>query len=388
MRIKQILTAIFLLLGFSNIDCKDWKDTKYINVVHNIKVNNSLNYNHLFLDSIIKDMHLIPLKCNGQVTLKEIDKIIVYESKFYILDRFQGQGVFVFDSAGNFLLRVGSIGKMKGQYMYPLDILIDSSKKELMILNSDFGAINVYDVNTGNFRYSLNNPNSASRFSKITGGEWWLSGGDSKFNLTLTSSKLSKEIEFLPKKNGMPKMAYESFLHIGDSLNLFVCNYTDTVYRFIGNKVYPYVWLNFGDSGVTYEQAKSIKKFEDITKKFPEKKIFYRYYFQNNTHIYFTYIKDRKLNGVIYDINKKTSIAFPCESVTDNSLFNNNFPVIVSTDNNGNFIAISDSYLLNIALKEGKKSTELLSNKRILDTLKINDIANCSNPVLFIFKFK
>jgi hypothetical protein len=74
-----------------------------------------------------------------------MNKIIVFEDKFFILDRTEVRKVLVFQSNGKFSHTIGLVGQGPGEYTNIEDFTIDKEKRRLIILCYP-SIVNIYDL--------------------------------------------------------------------------------------------------------------------------------------------------------------------------------------------------------------------------------------------------
>lgn len=386
----RVYLAIALISLFTGCTWQQESGKANNKIVDVIDLKNAQNYISLDLKEIIKDVQGIPLQSGSGILIKEIDKIIEYKNKFFVLDRFQSQGVFAFKNNGEFIYKINTIGKEPGSIMYPLDIIIDSAQENLIVLDNDNRRINFYDANTGKFKHSVRNKMPATRFKQIKSGGWWFTGGNSPSNITLVDDNFNRLMNFMNKEPGRPKTVYQSFLSVGDTLDMFIRNYCDTIFRIDGDKIFAYRKIKFNQEDST-TFIDTTYNYADIIKAFPNRKFLYKYYFENNAHIFFTYIEKSNLTGVVYNKKNKKIISFPVENCNTNALFLNAFPVIVSVGNDGNFIAVGDGdNFANISKDPSSGSLfGLFNNKNsLLLNIKKDSPVFRHNPVLIKFNFQ
>jgi hypothetical protein len=94
----------------------------------NINENSVLKYSDIF-DSI----RFIRLETQDSSLVGRIKKIIAIEDKFVVLDASIAKMVFVFDSNGKFLNRIGAIGGGTEEYDCPDDISYDKYNDEILV---------------------------------------------------------------------------------------------------------------------------------------------------------------------------------------------------------------------------------------------------------------
>ena len=110
--------------------------------------NNSINLDELqnvsildFIDSI----NVVQLETNDQCLISTINKVIIFNDCFYVLDIRQ-QSVFCFNSSGKFLFKIFQKGQGPEEYVYLNDLNIDPYNDVLLLLEP-FGNLLSYDLN-------------------------------------------------------------------------------------------------------------------------------------------------------------------------------------------------------------------------------------------------
>ena len=106
---------------------------------------------------IFESIRPIMLQVTPQSLIGDIDKIETLESgELIVLDKRKAKGVYVFDSNGKFIRRIGLVGRGPQEYISPSDFTIDHARKQIYILDADMQKIVKFDLSTGkglaNFR--------------------------------------------------------------------------------------------------------------------------------------------------------------------------------------------------------------------------------------------
>ena len=124
-------------------------------------------------DAAIADVAYVPLETNEQSLIGNISKIICQGNKFYVLDKFQAQGVFVFSKEGKFLSAIKKPGQGPGEYIELADMDVD-------------GEGNVYVFDNARTNLICYRQGKADDFEAIPVGEHFMEFcclGDEKFLL-------------------------------------------------------------------------------------------------------------------------------------------------------------------------------------------------------------
>jgi Txe/YoeB family toxin of Txe-Axe toxin-antitoxin module len=104
----------------------------------------------------IKDMldsvRYIHLETSDECLIGEINKIVYYDDKYYILDRAKTKKLLCFDSTGHFERLFGRTGQGPGEYVEPTDFMVTSS---YMIILDQFAHKLLFFDRDGNYIHSL-----------------------------------------------------------------------------------------------------------------------------------------------------------------------------------------------------------------------------------------
>lgn len=335
------------------------------------------------VSDLIYNFSFIKLETSQECLIGEINKIVQFQEKLFILDRFNASAVFAFDTTGKFLFKLGSVGKGAGQFIYPHDLNIDSANKQILLLDSENHRINKYKIENGEFISSIQIPFLTTRFIKY-GDFYGFVGGGKNENLIITNKNFKPLMNFFPREVGLIKSPHESFHIISDSLLLFQLNYKDTIYKIIKDRVLPYRRIEYGKSGISFIDFKSLSKGEKILEKYKDKRITYRYYFETTNTLFFTFLQNNFYYMVIVSKSDDTVKIIPYDKVVNDITYENNFPVILSSNTYGYFISIVDTEFI-----EKKGISNLGQHINRLSNRKLEMNSNkIKNPTLLFFKFK
>lgn len=91
---------------------------------------------------------IIKLSVDSKVPLGCVDKLIIAEDRVFILDRTFSRYLFIYDSNGILLAKIGDKGQGPGEYFDgPKDFYIDDKNKQITVFESQSKMINTYDWN-------------------------------------------------------------------------------------------------------------------------------------------------------------------------------------------------------------------------------------------------
>jgi hypothetical protein len=363
-------------------------------VVDSIMVKGQPVTTGLRVSDIVEDVRFVPLESKSDIIIGEINKIVQYKDKLFVVDRFSASSVFVFDTSGTFLHKVGSVGKNPGQYTYPHDIFIDSTQQLLLLLDAETRRINYYKISDGQFVRSEGLPVKATRFYKY--GDFYAFAGGRDGSLVITDANFKNPMNFFPDEKGAIKTVHQSFHNIGDSLLLFELNYNDTLYKIEKDKLIPYRKIVYDNDGVTYNDKQTLQPTDDITNKFKDKRVTFRYYFETSDHILFTFMQEKRFFIVLKSKRNSRVTIFPTDKVRNDVTFEAMFPEMMSVNSNNEVIAVVPDLITT-----GERTKNFLAaHTELNDSITNNYISllkqgvakgmanRTANPILVFFRLK
>lgn len=112
------------------------------------KTNNKVYYSEIF-DSV----SIIKLETNPHGLISGISSMKIDDDKIFIFDERQYK-VFIFNTNGNFITKIGRLGKGPGEMVGPTGFTLDREKNQVEILDAPSTKTLVYDYN-GNYLKTL-----------------------------------------------------------------------------------------------------------------------------------------------------------------------------------------------------------------------------------------
>ena len=92
--------------------------------------------------------HVLPLNCGENAFLPQYDKILFHKEKIYIMDRDVNKAIFVFDSLGNYLSKIGEVGHALNElYRQPTDFSVHPVTGHVYLFEDEGRKIIKYDEN-------------------------------------------------------------------------------------------------------------------------------------------------------------------------------------------------------------------------------------------------
>jgi len=339
------------------------------------------------LSAIIDSSFVVKLETNKNCLINNIDKMIVYEDKIYILDKKKSNGVFEFTKEGKFIKKFGKKGKGPGEYIdlkaFTINkkerrvILFDWSRKRFLAYNLQGDYIgsrkiefylNDFTMNEGNYVLDIHNRiRSANDREK-------------KFSIASLDNKAVTINTFF---NSTIKIdGYASFKNLSkDKERVFFKEpYSNKIHEIKDGKSLLLFELDFEDITLPKSLLQEELDYGSLRNELSTKK----YTFMNSTFGYqiiddvlsFSIQHGKNINKYIYSVNKEK--LYPVDFLVNDS---DGFGLI------GNTIGSYDRYLVNyvhpewiIPMREFTKSNKI---KQFLAELEVTD-----NPILIFNRLK
>ena len=162
------LLSGFLLLSFSacelfffsrpnvgelgrNIDTRTINDMKMIDsIAENIYIAENESFVKNNVDEFIRIVDYIPLETNENMIIGNIDKLILHNDIFYILDSNKAKSVFIFNKDGSYKGKISRFGQGRNEYRYLRDMELDTINNQLILYDRNDGKVLFFDLD-GNF---------------------------------------------------------------------------------------------------------------------------------------------------------------------------------------------------------------------------------------------
>lgn len=185
------------------------------------------------LSDIADRVSFIPLTTNDSCRIGSVDKLIVTEKYFVVVDKSLAASVFVFDKSGRFINRIGDRGHSKKEYLRLEDVVIDGNNA--YVLDTKGKKIINYDM-AGNYLESYPFAYTAYFFSHVSGDLFAFSCEYSKNHELADGGKLPNFFLYDLKKG-----------KIVDSDLFFDSSVSNDALPVSLNNLNPYLYYPFGD---------------------------------------------------------------------------------------------------------------------------------------------
>ena len=336
------------------------------------------NVSNLSVFDIFSRIEVIPLKTEENSIIKEIEKIICFDSHFYILDKYQN-AVFIFDSIGNFRMKIQRVGNGPGEYSLLYDININPYTNELELLNPR-GELLIYSLD-GEYKGSIAIPlRSTARFALLSRDTVVYYSRYEKNKLFYFSRSLNKiikeEFEFPEVILRTPLIStHSSPFNQSGSETTFFQGFSNDIYKIDSLSVRLKLRWDFGERNFDYKELpleKDIQFYADYLRSC-NKAYCFNYYLENEHYILTRFMYDKLWNTLIYDKMKKKYMII--------KRFRENIvPPAVPVFFNDGIVTFIDPMQVQILLNESVLEEPYRS---IFTNLKPED-----NPVLIKYYFK
>jgi len=246
MNVKQlfiVLFSLFIILGCS--EDKPKKDS-----IKSIIIN--YDSKRINLSDVIEKITYIPLETTSECLMGTINKMIYYESKFYLLDSYNAKALFIFNKDGKFIQKILATGKGPGEFQVPSDFIIYKINRTIQILDNGLRKILLYNLH-GKYISTKRYDFFADSFGLIDNNHYCFTTGNiysPKFDgqLIIADSLLSFIKNYLPIQKAFRNFSYGKQLklrNINRGLYFFP-NFENTIYKVNTDGIDPYLIIDFG----------------------------------------------------------------------------------------------------------------------------------------------
>jgi hypothetical protein len=241
-----------------------------------------------------------------------IDGVKIVNTNIFILDSRKSKGVFMFDLEGNYIRRIGVVGKGPGEYPFPEDFEVDEENKEILVFNGTVRKIFRYNFE-GDFLGEIPIELGCRSISLLNNGNIVLLGGDyGNEHLAEIKNKIlyviNRKGEIVSYGPSVSKDFNNIKISIGNNIlvknNTISYNYkfSDTIYEVNEKEVNAKYIIDFGKDKLNREKMKSldtrafIKEIEDVN----IKANFRGEHFQTNNYLSFRFLYGKKTRYIFY----------------------------------------------------------------------------------------
>lgn len=400
MRIIKIVFLVGVLFALSC--CRNARDNKIVErkTLSDLSTSLIMNVNPernqlVKLSDIIDNWEIIALSSFPEALLGYPRKVVNFEDKLFFYDPSVVQNVMVFDTAGNYINRIGRRGKAPDELINLNGFTVDFEKRHV-VLGDNGQYIKRYDFD-GKLVSSIENKlfyrdieiidnNIAFVTAKLTNFSN-RTGEPVSFNLWVQDT-VSKEFnvyfpyDYAVFPNGVStNEVFTSFFKIEDQL-FYNQGLNDTIYRIDAKEVFPGYIVNFGERK---SKENLLNKDGEWIEKYYKSDPYEAYMVQNfivtPNIIKFDYLLGNSFYSAFYNTNSGTTLT--------GKLMNDFFglDLMITHTLNDDLLAIVEPFRLHQLLESGDLSH--LNRKAINNLKKLCDTYTMdSNLLLVVLKTK
>lgn len=124
----RIVSVLLFLCAFSSCSLVEKQNAPSKKEMYIADLDSAIQKDWYLYSDVFKSVRVIPLARDKSVLLGDVNKMQVYEGHYIVLDEEIARGVYLFDSKGRFIRKIGDVGSGPGEYSKPTDFTIDTKK--------------------------------------------------------------------------------------------------------------------------------------------------------------------------------------------------------------------------------------------------------------------
>lgn len=283
-----------------------------------IRVNQESNLDCISLREFADTVETIVLETTEESLIGRMEKIMMVNDTFYVLDRMKHPGVYLFKKSGKFIGRVGTLGQGPGQYSEPTDF--DVCGDTIYILDQFRSKLHVFDKRR-NYEYTKNIPFIATGISVMNDSVMVFNNIDAdnhhlgpliNYSVYITDSDLNIDKYGFKREHGKYNSFWEptNFYRNGD-LTYYHPYLSPDIYTIsTDGEIKKSFKVNFGQHALPdeYVLTENRKKLDDAEND-DNYYIFNGDFFATTNWEYFTFAKAHWLRHVLADRNGNTKVS-------------------------------------------------------------------------------
>ena len=360
------------------------------------------------ISNYFKNAKTIILETKEDCLIGHIDELQVFDGCIFILDRLIAKSMYVFNSNGSFIGKIGSLGNGPGEYIQLIDFTLDTKNRLIYLL--DYGLrIHIYHFD-GSFDKTITPLVQKSNIMRIQYNNNRLymcvlahNPTPDDFMLLVADTENGKILSrFLPYKYNKGwtesiSMGHGFFVSRLNNSPLFSQMFMDYIVS-IGESITPYIKLT-SKNLVTENDIKNITEVRGDRGDTPAMLGRYREYFRGKSLIYgvSSYVENEDfilfmyrqelMNGNMVVLHKKTN-SIELGKIYMDLIFRNGdnrfFGGFAFSDTKGVYDVLNTMFIEQF--KESIRNNEIVSElDKVNELLELEDDAN---PVIFYYEFK
>ncbi|WP_291527976.1 6-bladed beta-propeller [Bacteroides sp. UBA939] len=222
----------------------------------------------------------VALETSKDVLVGEITKMYLTSDYIIVFDQ-KSMDIFLFDSDGKFIRRIGKKGGGPDEYLFINDIQFEKEGMLIYVHERFRNSIYTYDLYGNLLDKTQTSLIQFNSFFKTKEGFWVYSCFSNEnpkhYNLTLLSSDLqSIEKQYFSQKEFVNVTFLSTFVNDEYGRLFFYYPSSNIIYEISGTDIIPFLQINFGNNTLPYDKIIKAESKEDY-----DKLVFNKNYFGN-----------------------------------------------------------------------------------------------------------
>ena len=168
---KQAICTVFILVAVFLQSCNNHSYASSADNAKVIRINFDQTPECIHTIGLIDSLKIISLNTPyDNIIIGEIDKVVRFDDKLYLLDIRQTRSVFIFNTNGDFINVISNFGQGPGEYLQLNDIFINRADSTLNLLCRIGQRLFVYDLTGKNLLRIEAMPKPFSRITRMKNG--------------------------------------------------------------------------------------------------------------------------------------------------------------------------------------------------------------------------
>jgi|WetSurMetagenome_2_1015567.scaffolds.fasta_scaffold17247_5 hypothetical protein len=382
---KILPPFLYVIIVFSFLSCSNSHQTIPITEII-IDSKNEVDISRSLTTEYFKSRKLVKLETTDESLITLINRLIVYDNKYYIFDQ-QNKSIFVFDESGKYISKIHNIGKGPGEYIQLTDFTIDTKNKQIILLCDIPSCLIYYDLN-GKY---LNQKKNEKLIKYISAGQNSIFFVN--FLITYNENYIgiqneSKYSEFLPVEDYIKNKDFYSFHPniIRSDYTYFLKVYDDLVYELSDDNVVPKYQIVFGGKAIDKNIIKE-NELEKILEISSKEKLICRIndFRECDNYLMFGMYPYNKI--AIYNKNEKVCRLFSGFYDPETGLYLSGYIAYDGPGDEMMFIVDPTSFVSNVL--HIRKSKEAAQNKTYIRFKEeAEKLTDTDNPILMVYTLK
>lgn len=324
----------------------------------------------------------------------DIDRIVRYKDRIYLMDAKKTRAVYIYDFSGKFINEISKYGQGPDEYLQLADLYVDPVDTSLNVVTRIDRKIMKYDLDGGELREVIRTPKTFTRFTQFGDcsiGDMgnYIEDKENPCNVWVMSDKME------PKQQAFPiPESWESF-DLGSRYpfsvyksNFYYTKALDyTVYQLDGSDGSFFPKCRFDLGGRSWpEDAKEAQQYEELRRSNPVCKyvVGFRGFQETGRYLLAPFILDGQQVMGVYDKKKEKGMVVSLDTYTDEYLMN--FGQVIGMDATAVYSLVPAFYLKELWMgKNAFKDFELKYPEQIKRLReKFESVDEEGNPFLLV----